>query len=296
MSKYQKRESWPFVELDAPETIADDLGAALLDFGSTGIEQRDGADGAVTLVAYFETAPSLDDLAAAIGVAPGIDPEQARAAAATLRAGATDDDDWLRLWKRGFEPVPIGARLLVYPSWKRAEADVFADRVKLEVDPGQAFGTGTHETTRLCLEWLDEFWRGGTLVDVGTGTGILAIAAALLAPGSTIVAVDIDPLAVDIAVDNARANGLGGKIRFEPCGPDGVDGVFDVVIANLTADVILDLQSHLLARLADRGRIVLSGILTDQAASVLAAMRTQGLALEARSDLGEWTALVCRRL
>src|SRR5512143_2833044 len=111
-----------------------------------------------------------------------------------------------------------------------------------------AFGTGTHETTRLCLEWLDANWSGASLLDVGTGTGILAIAAALLAPTARIVAVDVDALAVEIAIENAEINVVDERIEFETCGPEAVEGEFDAVLANLTADVILNLQEHLVAR------------------------------------------------
>lgn len=287
--------AWPFVELEAAAEDAESLGAALLDAGSTGLEERGGEGGRVRLVAYFPAPPDLGELARAVAAAPGVEPGAARAAAATLRAGETPDDDWLRAWKRGFEPVPVGERLLVYPSWKRDLAEQFRDRVRLEIDPGMAFGTGTHETTRLCLEWLDEWWQGGSLLDVGTGTGILAIAAALLAPEARVVGVDVDPLAVGIARENAEANGVAERISFDTSGADTAAGEFDVVVANLTADVIVLALRHLTARLRPAGRLVLSGVLVEQAEGLVSELADAGLEVAWRRDAGEWTALEVRR-
>jgi ribosomal protein L11 methyltransferase len=286
---------WPFVEVDGPAEAAEALGVALFDAGATGIEQRDLDAGLVRLVAYFSAPPALEEVAARVAAAPGIEPEIARAAAATARTGATPDDDWLRIWKRGFEPTPIGRRLLVFPSWKREQAAAFADRTRIEVDPGMAFGTGTHETTRLCLEWLDEHWHGGSLLDVGTGTGILAIAAAMLEPSARVFGVDVDPIAVEVARENAEANGVAHRLELDAGGPESVEGEFDVVLANLTADVILAVTPALLDRTRSGGVLVLSGVLDEQSDGVVALMEAAGLGLELRRGAGEWVALAMRR-
>ena len=290
-----EKTEWPYVEVEVAADAAEAVGAALFDAGSTGIEQRDADGERVRLVAYFAGPPDLEAIGAYVAAAPGVDPTVAREAAASARAGTTPDDDWLRLWKRGFEPTPIGRRLLVFPSWRRDEAEAFEDRARIEVDPGMAFGTGTHETTRLCLEWLDEHWTGGSLLDVGTGTGILAIAAVLLEPGSRAVAVDVDPVAVAVARENAELNGVAERIAFDTCGPDAVAGEFDAVLANLTADVIRLAGRELVARTRSGGSLVLSGILATQAGDVEADMQDEGLALESRRDAGEWVALAMRK-
>jgi ribosomal protein L11 methyltransferase len=290
----EKRTEWHFVETDVPAPAADAIGSALVDLGSIGVEQRDLDPRTVRLVAYFYEAPDLSELAHGLSAARWVDGEVARAAAANLRAGSTPDDDWLRLWKRGFEPTPVGGRLLVFPSWRREEAEAYTDRVRVEVDPGMAFGTGTHETTQLCLEWLDEFWTGGSLLDVGTGTGILAIAALLLKPGARIVGIDVDPLAVEIARENAANNGVGG-IELRACGPEAVEGEFDVVLANLTADVIISLRDALVARTRPGGHLVLSGILSEQADEVVLELRAAGLEVESLSAAEEWVAIHARR-
>lgn len=295
MSDTQIRAEWPYVELEVATGDAEEIGATLIDLGSTGVEERPGDNNRTTVVAWFATAPDLSSLAAALASAPALDADVARNAAMTLRAGATPDDDWLKLWKRGFEPTPVGDRLLVFPSWKRDEAMAIPDRIRIEVDPGMAFGTGTHETTRLCMQWLDEHWLGGSLLDVGTGTGLLAIAAVLLEPRTRAVACDVDPIAIEVAQENAVLNGIGNFIAFDICGPEGVDGDFDVVLANLTADVILLVRQALFDRTRPGGVLVMSGVLVEQAESVVAEMTALGLTLEWRRDAGEWTGLAMRR-
>ena len=295
MSDAAPRTEWPFVELEVESGDAEIVGAVLIDLGSTGIEERPTDRGRATVVAWFAATPDLVELAASLASARTLDADVARAAASTLRAGSTPDDDWLKLWKQGFEPTPVGSRLLVFPSWKRNEAMAIPDRIRIEVDPGMAFGTGTHETTRLCMEWLDANWRGGSLLDVGTGTGLLAIAAVRLEPSTRAVACDVDPIAIDTAKENAGLNGVAGAIAFDVCGPDGVDGEFDVVLANLTADVILFVRDALMARTRPGGTLVLSGVLVEQADGVVAEMTSLGLLVEWRRDAGEWSGIAMRR-
>jgi ribosomal protein L11 methyltransferase len=282
--------AWPYVEFDAPPEQADDLGSALIDAGATGVEQRDLPGGRTTLVAYFTEAPDVDALRSALERALGLGAGQIPA----LRAGATPDDDWLVAWKRGYEPIPVGERLLVLPSWRRDQAAAYPGRTAVEIDPGMAFGTGTHETTRLCLEWLDEKWRGGSLLDVGTGTGILAIAAALLDSHASIAAVDVDPLAIEVARENAETNGVAGRITFRVCGPEAVGGRNDTVLANLTADVILASREALAGRVRPGGFLVLSGVLLEQAREVVEAFERDDFHVRWRRDAGEWTAVALR--
>src|SRR5262249_25138137 len=225
------------------------------------------------------------------------------------------DEDWLRKWKEGFEAVAVGERLLIAPSWKvddllnenssqqmlddsRQEGGrrLIRGRFLIQIDPGMAFGTGTHETTRLCLEAIERYWMGGRFLDVGTGTGILAMAAALLVPGSEIVAIDVDPVAVEIARQNLVLNRLTGVTvtQGQPgtLGPDR----FDVLVANLTAGVITDLLDTLTAAVKPDGRLILSGILADQTEDVAAAVDRTGFAIIERIDAGEWVCLVSRSL
>jgi ribosomal protein L11 methyltransferase len=152
-----------------------------------------------------------------------------------------------------------------------------------------AFGTGTHETTRLCLAAIEKHFRGGSFLDVGTGTGVLAIAAAKLNPSARVEACDTDPLAVSVAEENARLNGVAGRVEFRVGTVEDTTASADLVCANLTADVILPLLPALLG--ATCGRLVLSGILTTQAAQVAARLMALGVGDYELAAEGEWVAI-----
>src|SRR5262249_9783200 len=169
-------------------------------------------------------------------------------------------------------------------------------RAVVHIDPGMAFGTGTHETTRLCLEAVEKYWNGKTMLDVGTGTGILAIAAALLEPESRVTAIDIDPLAVEVATENIGINQVAKVIDVSEGTPDKFAGSdFDVVIANLTAEVIIELMQELTACLRLAGVMILSGILTTLRYDVEQHAIKAGLQIIERGESGEWSLLVAQR-
>src|SRR5574341_143570 len=178
---------WHAVEVEIARVGETAATTQLWASNTTGVEISEDKDRPdfITLRAYFNTAPDLEKLRAQIlRNLKLIDlPEFALR---EIRSLTIADQDWLAEWKKGYEPVVVGQRLLICPSWKRDQARN-TDRIVVEIDPGMAFGTGTHETTRGCLEMLEKYWRGGSLLDVGTGTGILAIAAIKLAPGSRVV-------------------------------------------------------------------------------------------------------------
>ncbi|HSO75858.1 MAG TPA: 50S ribosomal protein L11 methyltransferase, partial [Blastocatellia bacterium] len=211
-----------------------------------------------------------------------------------VSVSSIQDQDWMQKWKEGFEPVEIGSRLIVAPSWKLPGAG--DRRVVVQIDPGMAFGTGTHQTTRMCLEAIEAHWSGGRLLDVGTGTGILAIAAALLGPGSRIIAIDVDPKAVEVARENAEINGVASSIEIvEGQAREFTNSQFDMVVANLTAEVIIILVGDLAECLAPSGVLILSGILSTLEADVEHAAAIAGLTIIERSRLGEWSAFIARR-
>ena len=171
-----------------------------------------------------------------------------------------DDQDWVRLTQAQFDPIPVGQRLLILPSWHAAETQA-GDREALIIDPGLAFGTGSHPTTRLCLEWLDEHDpRGLRVIDYGCGSGILAIAAARLG-AAEVIGIDIDPQAVLSTAENARINrvevtALGGDAPLPPPA--------DLVIANILSTPLKLLAPILSSLVAPGGRLVLSGVLERQ--------------------------------
>lgn len=197
-----------------------------------------------------------------------------------------EEQDWLAEWKKHWKPVEIG-RFVIAAPWHELDS---SDRVVIRIEPNMAFGTGTHETTQLCLAAIDQHYRRGqSFLDVGTGTGILAIAASLVSDGTeTIAAIDTDPEAVAIAQTNAESNGVGGQIRFSTGSVDVESGNFDFVCANLTADVILPILPALIERSVST--LVLSGILAEQEDMVLDEIPND-VEFEV-SRAGEWIAVV----
>ncbi|MFA7669141.1 MAG: 50S ribosomal protein L11 methyltransferase [Burkholderiaceae bacterium] len=203
------------------------------------------------------------------------------------------DEDWVRLTQSQFGPIQVGERIWIVPSWHAADPDVPAadrqadDIVRIELDPGLAFGTGSHPTTHLCLEWLaTNLPAGATVLDYGCGSGILAIAAAKLGAGS-IEAVDIDEQAVQATRDNAANNG----VKLHACLPDDFgEGRFDVVVANILSNPLKVLAPMLANRVASGGALVLSGVLERQAQEVAAAYEPW-LALEVWQARDGWVCL-----
>jgi ribosomal protein L11 methyltransferase len=199
--------------------------------------------------------------------------------------------DWATAWRQHFTPQAIGP-FLIAPSW--CEVQPGPDQHLIRLDPGMAFGTGLHPSTRLCLLALAEAVApGDAVLDVGTGSGILAIAAARLG-AAPVVALDIDPQAVAIALANAAANGVtlapvAGRLEDQP--PAG----FDLVLANLLAPTLVTLAPSLAERTRAGGTLVASGVLSEQAEAVGAALGAAGFRLAATPESGDWVALVARR-
>jgi ribosomal protein L11 methyltransferase len=159
-----------------------------------------------------------------------------------------------------------------------------------------AFGTGTHETTRGCLEMLEKYWRGGSLLDVGTGTGILAIAAVKLRPGSRVVGFDLDPEAIEVALENAAINGVADEIEIEVNKLGSYHGQeFDLVLANLTADALITLSPEFPHVLKPQGALIISGVLLEQTDDVRAALESHNLSVIEMKPDGEWITMALRK-
>ncbi len=197
------------------------------------------------------------------------------------------DEDWLESWKAQFAPIRVGP-FFVRPSWSAARDE----GTELVLDPGMAFGTGLHPTTRQCLEVVGELAIAGrSVLDVGTGSGILAVAAAKRG-AARVVAVDTDPLAVRAATDNAQRNGVRVEVREGSAGE--VEGTFDVVLANLVADVIVALAADLRGRVAPGGTLVCAGIVREKEERVVRALAGAGLRVDGRDQRDDWVRLDLR--
>jgi ribosomal protein L11 methyltransferase len=210
------------------------------------------------------------------------------------------EEDWANAWKAHFPVLRVGRRIVIRPTWRRHRR--LPDDVVLALDPGMAFGTGLHPTTRLCLAALESLADRGVLttsgadggparvLDVGSGSGILSIAAGLLGAAS-VLAVDVDPIAVEASGVNAARNGLGRVITSrEGSAPSG-DGPFDIVLANLIASLLVRLADGLVEDLRPGGTLLASGIFENREADVVAAFTARGLRVADRRAEGEWVAL-----
>jgi ribosomal protein L11 methyltransferase len=214
-----------------------------------------------------------------------------------LRTRTVHEADWAEAWKRHFPVLRVGRRLAIRPTWRRhraAEGDVV-----LALDPGMAFGTGLHPTTRLCLAMLESLADRGAIdgrrvLDVGCGSGILAIAAARLG-ARRVLGVDTDPIAIEATTANARRNRVARRVRAREGSLPTGDGLFDVVLANLIATLLVRLASQLHDELAPGGILVASGIFVDREDEVRDAFAVAGLAVAERVAEGDWVALEARR-
>ena len=211
-------------------------------------------------------------------------------------------EDWANAWKAFYHPTPLGRRLVVCPTWE--DYTPGPEELLIRLDPGMAFGSGTHHTTRLCCALLEDTVSPGcTVLDMGTGSGILSIASLLLG-ASRAVGVDIDPVAVRTAAENAAGNGLGperftalvGDLVRDPHLEAALAGDYDIVAANIVADVIIALAPAISRLLVPGGALVASGIILPRREETLAALEGSGLRIERGEELEGWCALLCRKV
>lgn len=284
---------WYALELEIARVAEAAVAGQLWTAGTTGIEISEDSPEVITLRAWFDVAPDETSMRGSISKALGT-AGLPGAALRELRSLTVADQDWLVEWKKGYEPVTVGEKLLIAPSWKREEVRG-TDRLVVEIDPGLAFGTGTHETTRGCLEMLERYWKGGALLDVGTGTGILAIAAVKLVPGAHVIGFDVDPEAIEVAKENAAINAVADDLELEVNKLDVFHGAdFDLVTANLTADVLAPLAHDFAEVIKAGGVLIASGILIEQRDEVETAFVAEGFEVVERKPDGEWVTLALR--
>jgi ribosomal protein L11 methyltransferase len=286
----------PFAALEFDTDDADAWSDALIDAGALAVDAADPRAGTPDEAPLFGepglpgVAPwRVSRLTALFADDADADAALARAAGALGRPAPAcrrlriEDQDWVRATQAQFGPIPIGDGLVIVPSWCEAPAGLVA----ITLDPGLAFGTGSHPTTRLCLEWLlASLERGAAVLDYGCGSGVLAIAAMKLGAAEAI-GTDVDPQAIRASADNARANAVAATFVL----PDGLaPRAFDVVVANILANPLILLAPALAARVRPGGRIALSGILAAQAGDVIAAY-ARWFTLRAWRDAEGWVLL-----
>ena len=285
-----KKRQWIRIEILCSLDLADDLAAEIAEVFEVGVEILDSG-----VCFYLEEDRFLADGQGKLEQTLRGFKETWRAEALpTFSFSAIPDEDWMEQWKIHFKPLRVGRRLVVAPTWEEVSAGP-EDRI-IRIDPGQAFGTGHHETTRLCLEWLEdwadrkEVGSSTSLLDVGTGSGILAIAGVLLG-FSQVAAVDNDPEAVAVARENLILNGVADRIMLQAGTVADILSRFDVVLANIQALPLIDMAELLVQRMNPPGTLVLSGILLEQKEAVQSAFERHGLRLSSMKFAGEWCLL-----
>ena len=211
----------------------------------------------------------------------------------TVTTSVEDDSCWKDNWKEYFKPAKVGKTIVVKPTWEEYEAK---DGEKIiEIDPGMAFGTGTHETTSLCIRLMEDYVKPDMkILDVGCGSGILSIAGALLG-ASEVLGVEIDPVAVEIAQENIELNHIGDVARAQYGDlTKGIDFKADVIVANLMADLVMMLSADVAKHLLPGGIYISSGILTEKEVPVADTMRSLGFKIMEVKEDGMWCAIVAK--
>ncbi len=300
---------WLEMSLAVPDQAVDLVSQALMDLGCTGITAAEKSlDTFIVpapeslandpvLKAYFIYPENAENLCLAVqqtlAKLSGIYPELAET---RLDYRQLADHDWASDWQQHFPPFKVGNRLVIHPSW--IDWPTSGGEVVLTLDPGQAFGTGTHATTGLCLEALANLFESSSppqqILDVGTGSGILAMAGAAL--GATeVMACDIDSEACKVATENVLKNQLTQQITITDHPLDEIPGQYDLVLANILATENIRLADQLVDRLATQGCLVLSGILIEQEQQVVDGFADFPLTLLTTSHREEWTCIVYQR-
>lgn len=214
---------------------------------------------------------------------------------ATVEVISVNEDDWANNWKKYYHPINVGEHLVIKPSWIDYEKQ--PDDIIVELDPGMAFGTGTHETTRMCMAHLEKYIdKNSRVLDVGCGSGILSITS-LLIGAKEVAGVDIDPVAVKVAIENGKMNGFEEPAYTIKRGNlvDEAEGKYDVIVANIIADVIIGVCGDVKSFLADDGVFISSGIIIDRKEDVKNALTEKGYTIIDCVEEGEWVSFVCKQ-
>jgi ribosomal protein L11 methyltransferase len=282
----QQEPRWHALDVELEAGAREAVEYALMEAGALGTETENSDDALIHVTAYFATVPQRervrDELFEALRIY-----NLPTSSVRDMNVREVAERDWLEEWKQNWQPVEVG-RFIIAPPWSNLTNT--HDRIVIRIEPGMAFGTGTHETTRLCLAAIQKHFSGSSFLDVGTGTGILAIAAAQLFPEARIEACDTDESAITIARENAEANRVLDQIDFHVGSVDDSTGSADLVCANLTADVIVRMMRTLVSLTC--GKLVLSGILETQVEMVQGALANCGITeFEIEQD-GEWLAVI----
>jgi ribosomal protein L11 methyltransferase len=273
--------------IEIPDTFRDKLIKRLADAGCLGVIEQDDA-----ITAYFPETADISAIAADLSLLNTLLEKSGQARGLFFSHALIPEQDWNESWKKGFTPLDVGERFTILPPWEKRHEG----RINLVIDPGMAFGTGHHETTRSCLVLMEKYADTGAkerFLDLGTGTGLLAVTASRLGYRH-IVAIDTDPLAVDATRMNVEFNRVTNVDIREGSVVDA-PGLFDCIAANIISGVLIQLAPALASHLKPGGIAVLSGILKGQENEVIEAITQVGLKLLEQYRDGKWVSLALSR-
>ena len=283
------------VVIEDPKLLNDYIDAGLWDFSDM---TRAADTDVVTVKAYLPVDEELDEKLRLFEVRirqfQAVTGDGMEKGACAISWATVQDEDWSENWKKYFHPEKVGSLIVIKPAWEDYIAS--PDDIVIELDPGAAFGTGTHPTTAMCIRELELLVRGGMRVfDVGTGSGVLAITAARLG-AADVTAMDYDRTAVNVAEENIRQNGLEGQIRTGISDLlQSFEGQADLIVANILADIIIRLFDELDEHLAPGGHLLASGIIAERLADVTAACLAHGFTVDKVIEEKGWAAMVISR-
>lgn len=277
------------VAIEDPRDILErEQGPLTWDFADINILEHGGK--AAVVKGYFSVEDDMEEIVEYIKVKlieikdMGVDIGEG-----TVEYIKVNEEDWANNWKKYYKPTKIGKNIIVKPIWEEYEAN---GKMIIELDPGMAFGTGTHETTRMCVEALEENVKGDTTVfDIGTGSGILAIAAAKLG-AKKVIGVDLDPVAVDSAKENVSFNDLNNIEILYGNLMDVVTGKADLVVANIIAEIIVVLAEDVKNFLVPGGLFITSGIIRERRELVETKLKEKGFKIKEVKEQGEWLCII----
>ncbi|MBP2650724.1 MAG: prmA [Firmicutes bacterium] len=250
--------------------------------------------GIVTVKAYLPVDDAIDDKIRVLSDSLEELEHNIETSLGPVERREVQDEDWAVTWKEFFLPVKIGERVVIKPTWKDYIPE--SEDIIIEIDPGMAFGTGSHHTTAMCIRMLEEVVKpGDTVYDVGTGSGVLAVTAAKLG-AKKVLAADFDSVAVRVANENVKVNNVESVVKVDVGDLlAGFTGQADIIVANIVADIILKMLPDVSPRLTDGGYFIAGGIIVERIGEVLLALSANGLILEKATEEGGWGNILARK-
>ncbi len=289
-------QGWSQLELTVPSRHEDMASWVLVQGGALGCEVLPHSEEQVVIRASFDKhvldQEKLQNLAALL---------EEYGLSDTLRSLKVSDipkEDWLAKWKEGFEPFRVGTKFVVCPLWRKDDLspEISEGRNVIFIEPGMAFGTGLHTTTQFCLRALEAYKPEGNVLDVGTGSGILAIACKMVNPDANVIGVDTDPLSIEAAETDLKVNNLEGKVDLRLGSTETVaDMQFDMILSNLTCEDIIALLPDYVRMLKPGAKVIGAGILKEKLEMLKGAISRYPVNIEHAETLGNWVGIVLQR-